>query len=161
MLEPFVEQIAKCVGDSFVNPSDYESENRLFALDKAWGSKHNLIAHPSILINDFTYRGDIDYRDLKQAICSAYKVRPDNCNIAAALEDAENINIYANASFMQRFVMVFQAAHLLIIGLVIVLCNLCLIVLIRRRGAKSQSARINQQVNEAVSQYFALQTSDH
>lgn len=107
VLEPFVEKIAKCVGDSFEDPEDYESNNSLLALDKAWGTKHNLIAHPSILINDFTYRGDIDYRDLKQAICSAYKVRPDHCNIAAALEDAENINVYANATFLQRFLMVF------------------------------------------------------
>jgi hypothetical protein len=142
-LEPFIENIAKCVGDSFENPEDYESNNRILADDKIWGGKHNLIAHPSILINDFTYRGDIDYRDLKQAICSAYKVRPDNCNISAALEDAENINIYKSASFFKRFRMVFRATHLFIIGLAIVLCNVCLIIVIRRYGAKKQSDRIN------------------
>jgi hypothetical protein len=65
VLEPFIEKIAKCVGDSFVDNEDYESANLILAADKIWGGKHNLIAHPSILINDFTYRGDVDYRDLK------------------------------------------------------------------------------------------------
>lgn len=83
-------------------------------------------------------------------------MRPDNCNIKAALEDAENINIYKSATYFKRFRMVFGKVHLFIIGLAIVLFNVCLIVLIRRYGAKKQKARINIQVNEAVSQYFAL-----
>jgi hypothetical protein len=97
---------------------------------------------------------------MKQAICSAYKVRPENCNIAAALEDAENVSIYANASVFKRFMMVFGALHFFIIGIGIVLLNVLLIYCYRQHSAKSQSHRLNREVNEAVSQYFALQTSD-
>jgi competence protein ComGC len=57
--------------------------------------------------------------------------------------------------------MAFGAAHFILIGLAIVLCNVLLIVIIRRRNSKKQSERIQNQVNEAVSQYFRLQTSDH
>lgn len=123
----------------------------MLAADKLWASQHNLIAHPTILINDFTYRGDIDYVDLKQAICSAYRVRPENCNIAAALEDAANINEYASASFFKKLTMVFGKTHFFLIGLTIVLLNVWLIICIRKRNAKDQSRRINSQVNEAVS----------
>lgn len=158
--EPFMEDITKCVADSFEDPYSEESENTLLAADKVWASKHNLIAHPSILINDFTYRGDIDFVDLKQAICSAYKVRPDHCNIVAALEDAENINIYANASIFVKLTMVFSKVHLVLIGILILMCNIGLIWCLRKRGEKHRNAKMNSQVNEAVSNYFALQTSE-
>jgi hypothetical protein len=54
-----------CIGDSFIDDKDFESNNELLEVDKQWASKHNLISHPTILINDFTYRGDIDFKDLK------------------------------------------------------------------------------------------------
>ena len=136
-----------------------ESNNKLFEADKLWGSKHNLISHPTILINDFTYRGDIDFTDLKQAICSAYQVRPEYCNIAAALEDADDINTYVTASYARKMTLVFGKIHFIVIGIAIVLLNVLLLVCIRRWNAKSQSERINSQVNAAVSSYFALQTS--
>lgn len=127
--------------------------------DKVWAKDHGLIAHPMILINDFTYRGDIDFDDLKQAICSAYRVRPDRCNVRAALEASEAVNIYANANIFQKMTMVFSKVHLVMIGIAIILCNIGMIMCIRKTNAKSQSERMNAQVNEAVSQYFALQTS--
>jgi hypothetical protein len=86
-LEPYVNEIVACIGNSFEDPNDFESMNTMLAADVAWAKQHNLISHPTILINDFTYRGDIDFKDLKQAICSAYNVRQDYCNVAAALED--------------------------------------------------------------------------
>ena len=156
VLEPFIEEIMTCIGDSFEDDKDFESNNVLLEADKQWGSQHNLIAHPSILINNFTYRGDIDFVDLKQAICSAYQVRPEYCNIAAALEDAENINTYVNASYAKKMTLVFGKFHFFVIGLLILLCNVVLLLGIRRWNAKSQSERINTEVNAAVSQYFAL-----
>ena len=140
-----------CIGDSFIDDKDFESNNELLEVDKQWASKHNLISHPTILINDFTYRGDIDFKDLKQAICSAYKVRPEYCNIAAALEDAENINTYVTASYAKKMTLVFGKVHFIVIGIAIVLLNIMLLICIRRWNAKSQSDRINTQVNAAVS----------
>ena len=34
--------------------------------------EHHIDYHPSITLNDFTYRGDISQRDLTEAICAAY-----------------------------------------------------------------------------------------
>lgn len=32
-------------------------------------------------INDFTYRGDIDFTDIREAICASYNKAPSNCNL--------------------------------------------------------------------------------
>ena len=37
--------------------------------------------HPAITINDFTYRGDINFADIREAICAAYLERPAHCNL--------------------------------------------------------------------------------
>lgn len=64
--------VDKCLQDSFVNRGDLESDNKLLADDMAWAREHNIDYHPTITINNFTYRGDIDFVDVREAICSAY-----------------------------------------------------------------------------------------
>ena len=145
-----------CIDQSFEVVGDYNSENRMLKADREWALSRHLNSHPSITINDFSYRGDIDFKDLKQAICSAYKVRPFNCNLASALEGTDSVSIYANATTFGKFMLVFKMLHFVILGLLIVMCNICLIVYIRKRDAKRQSEKVNVHVNEAVSQYFAL-----
>ena len=51
---------------------DLESDNKLLADDMAWAKDNNIDYHPTITINNFTYRGDIDFVDVREAICSAY-----------------------------------------------------------------------------------------
>jgi hypothetical protein len=47
--------------------------------------------------------------------------------------------------------LVFGKVHFIVIGIAIVLLNIMLLICIRRWNAKSQSDRINTQVNAAVS----------
>ena len=123
---------------------------------------HHLNSHPQITINDFSYRGDIDFKDLKQAICSAYKVRPGNCNISAAFDgSSDKVSIFANATAFGKFMLVFKATHFFLLGLLIILCNIALIFIIRRRNEKKQSKMIRVKVNEAIGQYFSLQSGEN
>ena len=73
LIRPLVSQ---CVEESFETQGDYESNNKLLQEDVAWTRQHHLDFHPSITINDFTYKGDIEFADIREAICAAYQERP-------------------------------------------------------------------------------------
>ena len=76
----------QCVDDSWADASDLESQNTIFEADVRWAQEHHLEFHPSITINDFTYRGDIEFADIREAICAAYQERPDHCNLGSIWE---------------------------------------------------------------------------
>ena len=70
--QPITQKVKDCVQGSFEVKGDYESTNRILEADKVWARKHHLDFHPSITINNFTYRGDIEFADIREAICAAY-----------------------------------------------------------------------------------------
>lgn len=43
--------------------------------------------HPTVTINSFTYRGDINYNDIRQAICAAYRHKPTMCDLGAVVKE--------------------------------------------------------------------------
>jgi hypothetical protein len=47
------------VDSSFEDAHDMESDNYILKADAEWGMEHNLNYHPSITINNITYRGDV------------------------------------------------------------------------------------------------------
>lgn len=47
--------------------------------DKQWANQLNLNYHPTVTINDFTFRGAITYSDISKAICAAFNIRLDDC----------------------------------------------------------------------------------
>lgn len=79
--DPVRSKIKSCVANSFEIHGDYDSNNRALEADLKWSQEHHLDYHPSITINDFTYRGDIDFADIREAICAAYQERPSHCNL--------------------------------------------------------------------------------
>ena len=54
-----VGNLNKCVKGSFAVFDDLEAENKILAADKAWSNALNLHFHPSVVINNSTYNGDI------------------------------------------------------------------------------------------------------
>lgn len=71
-----------CVDDSFAIKNDWESENAILSSDAEWAMEHNLNYHPSVAINNITYKGDITGQDLAMAICAAYREKPDECDLS-------------------------------------------------------------------------------
>jgi len=78
---PLKQQVKECVENSWATPGDMESDNLILLADQQWAIDHHLDFHPSITINDFTYRGDIEFADIREAICAAYQERPQHCNL--------------------------------------------------------------------------------
>lgn len=77
----FRSKVEACVEDSFAEPGNLDSENTMLAADREWALKNHIDFHPTVTINDFTYRGDIDFADIREAICAAYEKRPKNCDL--------------------------------------------------------------------------------
>ena len=71
------ERMNTCVSESFTIPGDFESDNKMLLDDAKWARLIGLNYHPAVTINDFTYRGDIDYADIQQAVCAAFNFRRD------------------------------------------------------------------------------------
>ena len=78
---PLQAKVEECFAKSFASEGDPESTNKILEEDALWVKRHHLDFHPTITINDFTYRGDIDFIDIREAICAAYLNRPDHCNL--------------------------------------------------------------------------------
>ena len=68
----FVPLVEDCIKNSFVEQGNLESGNKLLKEDREWATAHHIDYHPTVTINNFTYRGDLSAADLTEAICSAY-----------------------------------------------------------------------------------------
>jgi len=77
-----VSYLNKCVDGSFEDPKNLESDNSILREDAEWGIEHNVNFHPSIAINNITYKGDIRGEDMAMAICGAYREKPDECDLS-------------------------------------------------------------------------------
>lgn len=75
-----VDNLNKCVNTSFER--DVESDNKILRADREWSNSIGLNLHPSIVINNQTYYGDVKGKNLAHAICRAYKEAPDECELS-------------------------------------------------------------------------------
>ena len=91
---PVLSQVEDCFNESFAQEDDYDSENTILQADAQWAKDHHLELHPAITINDFTYRGDIDFVDIREAICAAYHERPNHCNLGEIWASEYNLRPY-------------------------------------------------------------------
>lgn len=77
-----VSTISDCVDRSFTRNGVLDSDNLILKSDKDWSDQLGLKFHPSIVINDVVYKGNIDGSELAFGICSAFKEAPDECDLS-------------------------------------------------------------------------------
>jgi len=71
-LEINTAKIDDCVADSYIEVDGVVTDNKLFKEDIEWSTKLGIVMHPSISINNITYRGDINGYDVFKAICAGF-----------------------------------------------------------------------------------------
>jgi hypothetical protein len=72
------ELVERCVKESFVSgPSGVD--NRILADDATWARSQGAFIHPSVSINNVTYRGALNGYDLFRAVCAGFKDQPAVC----------------------------------------------------------------------------------
>jgi hypothetical protein len=82
----FKSEAQSCIDNSFDTSGNYESDNSLLREDKEWAKRLGLNFHPSVTINDFTFRGAITFEDLMDALCAAFHSRAAECRVTSVLE---------------------------------------------------------------------------
>ena len=72
--------VKQCYEDSFVVPNNEESLNALLEEDTVQQELLGIYLHPGLTINDITYRGYLEGKDVHDAICTSFdRQRPDAC----------------------------------------------------------------------------------
>ena len=64
---------------SFENANDEQSSNAMLAKDTQKETELGIYMHPSLTINDMSYRGYLEGQDVFEAICSSFKNMPLIC----------------------------------------------------------------------------------
>ena len=72
--------IEKCVNNSFVEPGNFESDNKYLREDRKWQALMEIHTHPAVSINNHTYHGDLDGQDVARALCASFQTRPEVCS---------------------------------------------------------------------------------
>ena len=67
------EQVTKCIRASFVTDENgVITDNYILRQDRQWSNTLGVFMHPSITINNVTYRGDINGYDIFRAVCAGF-----------------------------------------------------------------------------------------
>jgi hypothetical protein len=84
------ESVEKCIRQSFVaDDSGTIIDNKLLSEDRKWAKDMGVFMHPSITINNITYRGDLNGYDIFRAVCAGFSDQPNVCkgdNIFEAID---------------------------------------------------------------------------
>lgn len=138
------EEIEKCVNNSFDVPGNFQSDNRILREDRAWQNLQQIHTHPAISINNQTYKGDFNGKDIARALCASFKDQPKECttDMSGLVGRMEDYDLEADESD--------DLKDLLVAGIFIVLVNIVVVWVHKSRSKKSNSSEIQDEVNSAV-----------
>lgn len=144
------EQTMQCVRDSFEGPNMQKDENKVLKTMAEGWKKYGTGYWPSIVINERTYRGDLVPDSVLNAICAGYNSMPQFCK---KFEEELAEGQYSKSEGITGNVLIF-------VVVLLVLVNIVLIILYKKCTKKELKEDMQLQVNSAVSQYFALSTTN-
>jgi len=116
--------------------------------------------HPAITINNHTYHGDFNGKDISHALCASFKDRPDICK-QDAFESLKGASVdYDITSSMVTILSQMKPdtteRDLIIAGVFLVILNIGMVYIHKKRITTTSKSEIQLEVNQAVAQYFAL-----
>jgi hypothetical protein len=69
-----------CVQDSFVRSKDGTIiDNTILKEDRTWANLQGIFLHPTVTVNNITYRGDLNGYDIFRAVCAGFSDSPAVC----------------------------------------------------------------------------------
>lgn len=110
----------KCVTDSFDHSDQslwFSSKNKIFDDELKYWKKYGAQFFPSVVINNRTYRGNLEPESVFQALCSGFKNTPKIC--------ANHVNVTEGEPGV-------SATTVILIVVALILINVGLIFLYRR-----------------------------
>lgn len=74
-----VVRVDNCVDSSFSSPDHAKASNTILAKEKTTLMDAGIFFYPTIMINNQTFRGDLEFDEVRLAICAGFKTRPKVC----------------------------------------------------------------------------------
>lgn len=102
--------------------------------------------YPSVVINNRTYRGQLEPLALFNALCSGFSTPPTIC--AASLGNYQPDFLEEDSSL--------SAGAIVLLVIALILVNLLIWYCYRRSTKREMQGEMQMQIESAVSQYFAL-----
>lgn len=135
------DDIAKCVDESFETFGDRKTDTKLLKPNQDRIYTRNIQFWPSVVINNFTYRGNIEGRDVFDALCEGFSAMPRSCIIDETEVTGKKSSGVVGPMFL----------------LLCVLASFVLIFVLYKRWLKKNLMReMNTQMNVKISQYFSM-----
>lgn len=142
----------ECVKDSFTGDDWKSGEvfNKKIDSEIAYWKQYGTNIYPSIVINQKTYRGQIEPLSVYNALCAGFTNPPDQCYKTLHLKKTIELDSMAQETDSVSIgAIIATVIALILINVVIVYC--C-----RRRAKREMANEMQFQIESAVSQYFAL-----
>ncbi|CAG9310657.1 unnamed protein product [Blepharisma stoltei] len=138
--------IDKCIKDSTEGGKNVTMDDNSILRQERRKWKHSGVQfYPAIVINNQTYMGNWDSKDVLDAICSAFEETPQSCFD----------NGYGSDWPENQYMVSMTTLIMILLGF---FCLLIFALLYYRLRARSQMKQeMRRQINQAVTQYFALQ----
>lgn len=129
------EKVSKCVQESFVRGKLGDiTDNKILAEDAQLASMMGIFLHPSVSINNITYRGDLNGMDIFRAVCVGFSDAPDICkgnNVLKSFDQYEQEAATVSVHHKSRGNKI-KGYHILIAIVAVMLINFGALYLYRR-----------------------------
>lgn len=136
--------IEKCINESTLGQNVEIDDNSLLNEEKKAWNDYGVPFYPSLTVNNQTYRGDWEAQEVFIALCAGFSERQEECIIQKESEEV----VEETTGVGTATVVMVLISCLILMGVVLFLYRLWI-----RREMKDE---MRMQVNNAVSQYFAL-----
>ena len=144
----------KCVRESFTGKdwAAKEVSNTIIEKEIQLWRDYGTTVYPSVVINKKTYRGQVEPLGVFNAICAGFKNPPQQCLKTLGREPKLSLEDVIAA----RTGIAITKTEIVVLCFVIIILNVIIVYLCRRRARRDMQNDMNTQIESAVSQYFAL-----
>ncbi len=148
--------VDRCISSQYVQKNKLTTI-KLFEEDRLWANKLGIVLHPSVTINNITYRGEIEGFDIFKAICAGFLEQPEVCkgdNVFKVLHKVDHSDMLYHRRPLVRLY------HIVFAIIVVLAINVFALYIYRKFQKRKLNEELQVQVNSAVSQYFRLSGTD-
>ena len=139
--------IKTCMDESVMGSNLNVADNSLLRDERELMIERGIFFYPSLIINNQTFRGDLEAEEVLMAICAGFRVKPEYCE-----EYFENIDEEGKTVTKKGV----SGSTIMIIVLFSVLLLLAILFFYRKWLRRDMNIRMKAEVSSAVSQYIAL-----
>lgn len=143
--------------------TDWQSEythNEKIDIEINYWREYGTNIYPSVVINQKTYRGQIEPLSVYNAICAGFSENsiPDQCLKTLKKEKPAVAGEALAGDQVEEFDL--DTKYIVLLVVVLILLNVVIVYCCRRKAKRDMQNEMNMQIESAVSQYFALTTKD-